>query len=234
MNEEAIRQRHAEELAHVREEAARQARAEAAEQIAHFEEERVAAHKREQEVSDARRASIRVVPPPQDETQPISLELVPEVDEPQAVAPPVVVVPALPEVEVAAPAPKSESLSAPVASTTPRRTSEMAGRSGGKKKITPIRMAPPPLATSTPPALKQKKTRISVRERVALAGRTVSHSLSKVPWQAWRTLGGIVVLALAWMLIARACNRQPEVRATRVLSTPLTQPWVAAPEPYLD
>ena len=116
----------------------------------------------------------------------------------------------------------------------PRRPPEMAGRSGGKKKITPIRMAPPPLATSTPPASKQKTPRISVRERMALAGRTVSHSLSKVPWQAWRTLGGIVVLALAWMLMARACNRQPEVRATRALSTPLTQPWVAAPEPYLD
>jgi len=115
-----------------------------------------------------------------------------------------------------------------------RRPPEMAGRSGGKKKAAAIRMAPPPLAKAAAPAPKQKAPRISVRARLATAGQTLARGLSKVPWQAWRTLGGIVVLALVWMLVARACNRQPEVKATPALSTPLTHPWVAAPEAYLD
>ena len=133
-----------------------------------------------------------------------------------------------------------ESLSAPVAPTRPARAPEPAVRPAGKKKLPPIRVTPPggrvpggsaPVAAAAP----KKAPRVSLRERAAGAGRAAAKGLSRVPWQAWRTLAGIAVLAVAWVLMARACDRPPEEKpAVPAAVRPLTQPWVPAPEPYLD
>ncbi|MDD3441354.1 MAG: hypothetical protein PHU50_07850, partial [Kiritimatiellae bacterium] len=181
------------------------------------------------------------------DTQPIRLDLPAEEEKTPEVPAGAAAAAAEPPAEAAeasavkAPAVRMESLSAPVAPTRPARAPEPAVRPAGKKKLPPMRVTPPGVrvaggsAPGAAAAPVRNAARVSLRERAAGAGRAAAKGLSRVPWQAWRTLAGIAVLAVAWALIARACDRSPEEKpAVPAAARPLTQPWVPAPEPYLD
>ena len=60
-------------------------------------------------------------------------------------------------------------------------------------------------------------------------------AFAAIPWQVWRTLVGLAVLALVWVWIARACEKsKSEPPAAPTATRPLTAPCRPAPEPYLD
>ena len=89
-----------------------------------------------------------------------------------------------------------------------------------------------PVPSAPTPA---RAPRVPLSARLAQAGAGIRRTVARVPWQAWRTLAGIVVLGLVWWAIARSCDRpraaQPEAApAVR----PVTSPVRPAPEPYLD
>ena len=74
-----------------------------------------------------------------------------------------------------------------------------------------------------------------LRVRIAGWNAGIRRRIHAVPWQLWRTLLGLVVLAALWIGIARACeqrraNRPPEP----VPGRPLMDSCRPAPEPYLD
>ena len=100
--------------------------------------------------------------------------------------------------------------------------------------------APPPpssspRATSVPARPTVKAARVPLKARLLHAGQTFRKGLQSVPWQAWRTLIGLLLLTLAWVLIARACERRktnmPETPPT---GRPIIEATCPAPEPYLD
>ena len=115
-----------------------------------------------------------------------------------------------------------------------RRRREDTGRRP-EQDSRPVRVPVPlPQRPAAPPPAA-KAPRVPVRARLAAAGRLVGRKFAAVPWQVWRTLFGIVVMAVLWIWIARACE-QSRIRAAAAppAQVPLIDPCHPPPEPYLD
>ena len=125
-----------------------------------------------------------------------------------------------------------------------RRREETAAREQAVKDKKSIRVAPPvavalPAPAPVPPAVavapSKKEPGIPLRTRLSQAGVSARKKLAAIPWQVWRTLAGLIVLALAWVWIARACEKsKSEPPSAPAATRPLIAPCRPAPEPYLD
>ena len=93
----------------------------------------------------------------------------------------------------------------------------------------------PPRATGVPTRPAVNAARVPLKARLGHVGQAFRKGIQSIPWQAWRTLIGLLLLALAWVLIARACERRknniPEAPST---GRPIIEATCPAPEPYLD
>ena len=92
---------------------------------------------------------------------------------------------------------------------------------------------PAPAAVAAPPP--KKEPGLPLRVRLRTAGVALRGKIAAIPWQVWRTLAGLIALALVWAWVARACEKsKSESPPAPAANRPLTAPCRAAPEPYLD
>ena len=93
-----------------------------------------------------------------------------------------------------------------------------------------------PPSNAPPPAAKPPNApAVPLRARLEQAGNAVRRTVAAIPWQAWRTLAGVVVLGLVWWAIARSCEKPRPTQAEPAPSVrPVASPVRLGPEPYLD
>ena len=71
--------------------------------------------------------------------------------------------------------------------------------------------------------------------RLGALGQSVRQRLGRIPWQVWRTFAGVLILALLWIGMAKACaRRRAEAPPPPAAAKPLTEPCRSPAEPYLD
>ena len=90
------------------------------------------------------------------------------------------------------------------------------------------------MSAVTPPKSVPPKPKMPIRARARQMGAAIQKAFARIPWQIWRTLAGIMVIALAIFWISRACTRGRLAQPPVAPPQPLTDACYPAPEPYLD
>ena len=89
-------------------------------------------------------------------------------------------------------------------------------------------------AVAEPPKAAPAKPKVSVARRLRRASSAIRGAFARIPWQVWRTLAGVIVLALVFYWISRACSRMSDAPPAPARQAPLVEKCHPAPEPYLD
>ncbi|HQQ60087.1 MAG TPA: hypothetical protein PKU89_01980, partial [Kiritimatiellia bacterium] len=121
----------------------------------------------------------------------------------------------------------------------PARAKPTAGASAPRpvaaRVVRPAPRPVPPPPKPVPVPAPARVPRVPIRTRLAAAGTALHRKFAAIPWQVWRTLFGVMVLAVLWIWMARACEQsRKRAPAAAHPHVPLVDPCHPAPEPYLD
>ena len=166
---------------------------------------------------------------PAQETQPILVNLeIPEAAKPPVQAAPLAVKPPVKVGIKPAPVRKAEE------EELRRRQAEKAARERAEQARPPTVRVPVSAAPTPKPPVRPAPA-VPLRARLGALGQVLRQKLARIPWQVWRTLAGLIILALLWVGISRACaRRRAEAPPAPAAVQPLTEPCRPPAEPYLD